>query len=110
MKNNFNYNEMFLKIVGKSRYTEVLKKISEKINDKFKNNISLETFAKIIEINIKTILIMGISRTIKKKDNEIKEIMYYEKSKKYIVEKDYNTFLQEYEEYIDIVKNFIERE
>ena len=54
MKNNFNYNEMFLKIVGKSRYTEVLKKISEKINDKFKNNISLETFAKIIEINIKT--------------------------------------------------------
>ena len=101
---------MFLKIVGKSRYTEVLKKISEKINDKFKNNISLETFAKIIEINIKTILIVGISRTIKKKDNEIKEIMYYEKSKKYIVEKDYNTFLQEYEEYIDIVKNFIERE
>lgn len=109
MKNNFNYNEIFLKIVGKPKYLELLKKLSEKINDKFNNSISIETFAKIIDINIKTILIIGISRTVKKKDNEIKEIMYYEKSKKYIVEKNYNTFLQEYEEYIEIIKKYMEK-
>lgn len=106
MDKEINYVELFKNIIGDNYYKEIIDSLSIKTREKIKEDISLEEFMKIVELNIKIILIIGIAQYVGFKEDEIKQKIYLPESKKYILEKNYNEFIKTYEKYINLVKNF----
>lgn len=105
MKDKLDYKKIYIEIVGEKSYEQLINNISNKVIKQYNMDMPLDTFMKIVEVNIKAILIIGISKYIGLDDNSIKKKLHLGINK-YILEGDYNKFLKEYSKEINkLVRN-----
>lgn len=110
MENDGKYVEILNEIIGNENYRELVADITNKSLDKFGRDISIEELVKIIEINIKSLLIIGLSLGMNLTKEEIDEKIYSHHTEKYIVEDSFNQYIKKYSKYIKIIQNFVEEQ
>ena len=103
------YRKICKKIIGKKQYEELITKIATSINEKSRKNTTIEEMVQIVEINIRAVLIIGISKGIKLSEEQIKEKLILEKSGKYLTKSDYKQFEEQYKKEIDIIEKYIKQ-
>ena len=109
MDEKINYIELFIDIVGKDKYEEIITRTSEKIVKNTNKTMSLEEFEININRKIEAVLIIGISKGFQYGKTEIKENLekYYNKDN--IPEEKIDKFIEENLEYIEIIKKFVKK-
>lgn len=110
MENDGKYVEVLNNIIGNKNYRKLVNDITNRVIDKFGGNISIEELITIIEINVKSLLIIGLSLGMNLTKNEIYEKVYLEHTKKYIVEDSFDQYVQKYTKYIKIVEEFVRKQ
>lgn len=110
MEDDGKYVEVLNSIIGNENYRELVSDITNKVIDKFGGDISIEELVTIIEINIKSLLIIGLSLGMNLTKNEIYEKVYSDHTKKYIVEDSFDNYIEKYTKYIEIIKEFVKEQ
>lgn len=110
MRNIKDYTITLTKILGKSKYEELIKYSFTKVKEKF-GNIEIDKAIQIVKINHQALFMISIFKAKGYKEEEIIKILHWnkEKSYKFIVTNSFEEFKNIYEEYINLIINFMKK-
>jgi hypothetical protein len=104
------YTIILTKILGKDRYEQLVDYSFKKVQVKF-GNIRTDRVTKIVKINHQALMIISILKARQCSDIEIMRILHWDKKKsyKYVVSNSFEEFKNIYEEYINLIIEFIQK-